>query len=497
MRPVGSKYLLEEPLGRGASGTVWLGRTRDTDEPVAIKVLREELAADPDVVARFVRERSLLLRVRHQHLVRVRDLVVEGELLALVMDLVDGPDLRVHLREHGPMSPAESAFLLAQVVAALAAAHATGIVHRDLKPGNVLLAAKDGAPHALLTDFGIARLAEGPKITRTHEFLGTPAYLAPETALGLPPTPAIDVYAVGIVLCELVTGDVPFQDSNPLVVLRQHIEERPAQPAEMPPALWSVAEACLAKDPASRPTTQALAPWLDQLAGSLGSGRPGVWPGAMWSAPPPRTRSTATTPLAKPGVRGVATAQRAEAAGFATGPSNAPTEPVARPDWQAAAANPAPVLPDSYFRPGGGGSGPGGTRVFPGHPDAGQGDGYPPPPPVPATQQPPAGMVWPRHEVIEPEPARYRPAREPEPRRAPRPEPRPARASRGPRLRWWRVPGMGCLLRLVVLVVVGAVLWHVFGVSARVHQTATWFHQIAADLQAVKSWFSNLGGLLR
>lgn len=105
VRPVGSKYELVEPLGRGATGTVWRSHVRDTGETVAIKVLKEELAGDPDVVMRFLRERSVLLRLRHPHIVRVRDLVVEGDLLALVMDLIDGPDLYRHLRENGPFSP--------------------------------------------------------------------------------------------------------------------------------------------------------------------------------------------------------------------------------------------------------------------------------------------------------------------------------------------------------------------------------------------------------
>ena len=115
MRPVGSKYLLEEPLGRGATGTVWRAQVRDESgtgavlQQVAIKVLKEELATDPDVVMRFLRERSVLLRLVHPNIVRVRDLVVEGELLALVMDLIDGPDLHRYLRSHGPLSPVAGA----------------------------------------------------------------------------------------------------------------------------------------------------------------------------------------------------------------------------------------------------------------------------------------------------------------------------------------------------------------------------------------------------
>lgn len=217
MRPVGSKYLLEEPLGRGATGTVWRARQRETagaeaavagqpGETVAIKVLKEELANDADVVMRFLRERSVLLRLTHPNIVRTRDLVVEGELLALVMDLVDGPDLHRYLRENGPFSPVAASLLTAQVADALAASHADGVVHRDLKPANVLLKQDGGEMHPMLTDFGIARLADSPGLTRTHEFVGTPAYVAPESAEGRPQTSAVDIYGAGILLYELVTG---------------------------------------------------------------------------------------------------------------------------------------------------------------------------------------------------------------------------------------------------------------------------------------------------
>jgi serine/threonine-protein kinase len=205
VRPVGSKYLLEEPIGRGATGTVWRARQRETagaeaavagqpGETVAIKVLKEELASDPDVVMRFLRERSVLLRLTHDNIVRVRDLVVEGDLLALVMDLIEGPDLHRYLRENGPFSPVAASLLTAQIADALAASHADGVVHRDLKPANVLLRQTGGELHPMLTDFGIARLADSPGLTRTSEFVGTPSYVAPESAEGRPQTSAVDIY---------------------------------------------------------------------------------------------------------------------------------------------------------------------------------------------------------------------------------------------------------------------------------------------------------------
>ncbi|MEV1020899.1 protein kinase [Streptomyces sp. NPDC050264] len=281
MRPVGSKYLLEEPLGRGATGTVWRARQRETagaeaavagqpGETVAIKVLKEELANDADVVMRFLRERSVLLRLTHPNIVRTRDLVVEGELLALVMDLVDGPDLHRYLRENGPFSPVAAALLTAQIADALAASHADGVVHRDLKPANVLLKQDEAGMHPMLTDFGIARLADSPGLTRTHEFVGTPAYVAPESAEGRPQTSAVDIYGAGILLYELVTGRPPFAGGSALEVLHQHLSAEPRRPSTVPDPLWTVIERCLRKNPDDRPSAENLARGLRTVAEGIG-----------------------------------------------------------------------------------------------------------------------------------------------------------------------------------------------------------------------------------
>jgi len=162
---VGNSYVLQHPIGQGATGTVWRGVDRASGAPVAVKLLHESLLRQPKLVTRFVQERTILLMLRHRNVVRVRDLFSVGETLGLVMDLVDGGSLRDHLREHHTVAAGEAARLAAQVAAALAEAHELGIIHRDLKPDNVLLRIEDGRLDTRLTDFGVARILNTPSMT--------------------------------------------------------------------------------------------------------------------------------------------------------------------------------------------------------------------------------------------------------------------------------------------------------------------------------------------
>ncbi|HEY3481442.1 MAG TPA: serine/threonine-protein kinase, partial [Streptomyces sp.] len=227
-RKIGSRYTAHQVLGRGSAGTVWLGE--GPDGPVAIKLLREDLASDQDLVGRFVQERTALLSLDHPHIVGIRDLVVDGSDLALVMDLVRGTDLRSRLEREHRLSPEAAVAIAADVADGLAAAHAAGVVHRDVKPENVLLDSAaapgpGGAPPALLTDFGIARLVDSPRRTRATRIIGTPDYLAPEIIEGLPPRASVDIYALATVLYELLAGFTPFGGGHPGAVLRRHVTE--------------------------------------------------------------------------------------------------------------------------------------------------------------------------------------------------------------------------------------------------------------------------------
>ncbi len=269
MRKLGSGYVLHEPIGRGAFGQVWRGSTVGGDRQVAVKVLRAELADDPEVVARFVQERSALLGFNSPHLVTVRDLVVEGDTLAIVMDLVNGVDLRVYLRDRGKLTVPVAVALTCQVLRALTVVHAAGVVHRDLKPANVLIDVTDPAdPQARLTDFGVARLAHGRSLTRLTGAIGTPLYMAPELAQREHAQPAADVYSAGVMLYELLAGDPPFSGPHPIALLRAHMEDAPTPIADIPPALWNMISWMLAKDPAARPTAAGSESGLALLASS-------------------------------------------------------------------------------------------------------------------------------------------------------------------------------------------------------------------------------------
>jgi serine/threonine protein kinase, bacterial len=278
-RNIGSHYTAHRVLGRGSAGTVWLGE--GPEGPVAIKVLREDLAADPDLAERFAHERHALLGLEHPHIVGVRDLVIGGDHghgqghghgiqdIALVMDLVRGPDLRSHLRRERRLAPRDAAAITAGVASGLAVAHAAGIVHRDVKPENILLDTESESLTALLTDFGVAKLIDEPRHGGRGGVVGTPDYMAPEIVEGLPPRAAVDIYALVTVLYELLAGFTPFGGGHPGAVLRRQVTETAAELPGLPRELWELIQQCLAKSPASRLRAVELASRLREMLPAL------------------------------------------------------------------------------------------------------------------------------------------------------------------------------------------------------------------------------------
>jgi hypothetical protein len=259
-------------------GSVYRATRRDTGEELAAKVLHPELADDKTIVARFVQEGAILTGIRDPHVVAVRDLVVDGETLAILSDLVDGTDLRRYLRAHGPLPAATAAGIAAQILQGLAAGHAEGVIHRDIKPENVLVDSPgsgpsgpgSGAPPVRVTDFGVARLAGTAGLTRMTSLIGTPDYMAPEMTSPSPVTDKVDVYGAGVVLYELLCGVPPFAGQHPMAVLRAHTDRVPGRIPGVPDALWNTLGGMLAKDPDERPSAAAAAAQLEALVPGLG-----------------------------------------------------------------------------------------------------------------------------------------------------------------------------------------------------------------------------------
>ncbi len=254
---INERYLVRERLGEGGDATVYRAEDRHLRRTVAIKFLRPELRADPTFVARFEREARSAAQLNHPHIVPVYDYGEAAGTYYLVMEYLAGGDLRARLRQ-GALPLAVALRLAAEVAEALGAAHALGIVHRDIKPANILLTDDD---HAKVTDFGIAKILAVPALTATAALLGTPHYHAPEQASGDPITPATDVYALGVVLFEMLAGQRPFEGESFVQVAMQHLHVPPpaleALNPAVPPAVAALVARALAKDPAARFTDGA------------------------------------------------------------------------------------------------------------------------------------------------------------------------------------------------------------------------------------------------
>ncbi|MFN8091685.1 MAG: protein kinase [Vicinamibacteria bacterium] len=267
---LGGRYRLEAAIGGGSFGTVYKASHLELGRDVAVKVLATSAGADPEALARFRREGASACRVQHPNAVAVLDFgVTDAGIAYLVMELLRGHSLEKEIEDRGPLTAVRAAEIVVPVCAALAAAHRVGVVHRDIKPSNVFLHTTPSGEVPKILDFGIARLvgesAIGQKLTLDGSLLGTPAYMAPERFRRGPYGPKSDVYSVGVMLYEMLSGRLPFMtaSADPLALVAMQAEEEPtplrALNPRVPPAVETVVRQALSRDEASRPAAELLA----------------------------------------------------------------------------------------------------------------------------------------------------------------------------------------------------------------------------------------------
>ena len=290
---VGGRYQVLGRAGEGAYGAVYQVQHLDIGRVFALKVLRARHLFDGTQVARFRREAQTAAAIAHPGIVDVTDFgLTDADQPYIVMEWLEGSTLGHTVRAQGPMPPDEVRRIVVDVAEALAAAHAAGVVHRDLKPDNILLPADGGSPK--VTDFGLCACKEnaGPRVTQAGQIFGTPFYMAPEQASGSETTAACDVYALGCILFELMTGRPVFDQGSSVQVMLSHINDPAPMVSQttrrpVPPELDALVERCLSKEPADRPTMEELVEELrpasvPRSAATALLPEPGPAPGPTW-----------------------------------------------------------------------------------------------------------------------------------------------------------------------------------------------------------------------
>ncbi|MBM4781937.1 MAG: protein kinase [Archangiaceae bacterium] len=256
-------WLIGPRLGAGGMGVVYAATHAQTGQSAAFKLVRSNISQEPSLLRRFQRETELVQQLDHPNIVRVLDVgSFANKEPYCVLELLEGMPLSTHRKKQGRLPATEVIGLLVQLMEALEAAHGAQIVHRDLKPSNLFLRTTPTGTRLTVLDFGLAK-----NLSQTHEtvissqgLLGTPEYMAPEQIRGLPITPAVDLYAVGVLSWELLVGERPFDGSSPTEVIVRHLEFQPPRPSQfvdVPPALDDLIMSLLEKDPARRPKSAA------------------------------------------------------------------------------------------------------------------------------------------------------------------------------------------------------------------------------------------------
>ena len=315
------RYRLQRLIATGGMGQVWEAVDSRLGRRVAVKVLKQEFSQDPEFIERFRAEARTTAMLNHPGIASVHDygesqLDGEGRTAYLVMELVNGEPLNSVLKRTGRLSLRHALDMLEQTGRALQIAHAAGLVHRDVKPGNILITPTG---QVKITDFGIAKAVDAAPVTQTGMVMGTAQYIAPEQALGHDATPSSDVYSLGVVGYEVVSGKRPFTGDGALTVAMKHIKEPPPPlPADLPPNVRELIEITLVKNPGMR--YRSGGPFADAVAAV----RAGRRPPRPSQSPPPGRASPAAIP-SSPQARTVA------AAGGRTAPTRRPRPSGQRP----------------------------------------------------------------------------------------------------------------------------------------------------------------------
>ena len=252
MKPdrLAERYAIDERVGIGGMGSVYSAVDEKLGRRVAVKLLKEELIADPRFIERFRREARAAAALSHPNVASVFDYGETDGRPFIVMELIDGRDLSRVMRDEGPLGPERTREITRQIALALGHAHSAGLIHRDVKPHNVIVG---GADHVKVTDFGIARATGDSTLTATGTILGTAQYLSPEQASGETPAPPSDIYSLGIVLFEMLTGAVPFTGDSPVSVALRHVRDDVPPPSSIDPTIPPEFDDLVARATAKQP----------------------------------------------------------------------------------------------------------------------------------------------------------------------------------------------------------------------------------------------------
>ena len=250
---LGNRYEILELLGEGGMGAVYKAADREVDRIVALKVIRPEMASNPEILARFKQELLLSSQVTHRNVIRIYDLGEAQGVKFITMEYLEGENLHQILKQRDKLEVAEAVDIMEQVASGLAAAHAVGIIHRDLKPSNIM---RDKSGRVVVMDFGLARTFSGDGMTRTGAMLGTMEYMSPEQAQGMDVKASSDIFTVGLILYELLAGVTPFYAESAIASLLKRTQQRAVPLADVdrniPGTLSNIVAKCLEKDPANR-----------------------------------------------------------------------------------------------------------------------------------------------------------------------------------------------------------------------------------------------------